>query len=185
MNFRSGIHVIRRCEWTALTIISVIGSLVLFPCLKTRSISQRLCFGAYKIILLNVGDDAWEQWIARQKDVIIAAIKVMTSPDISPALTLLFERITIKTFLVMRGMPRHSTICNQIFLYLGPPSDDVIECTRCLLANIIWIQKRREEYFVNCRSKKTSRNMATNFMEQSLKEIQPLIVRQVTRITGV
>ena len=164
-HFSLGIHIIRRCEWMALKTISVIGSLVLLPCLKIRSVSQRFSFGPYKIILLNVGDDAWQQWSGTQKDVAIAAIKVMDSPDISPALTMLFKKANIKTFLVMRGMPRHSTICNRVFLYCGPPSGNVIECTRCLLADIIWIQKRREEYFINCRSRETSRNMATNFME--------------------
>ena len=131
------------------------------------------------VVLSNVGDDSSEQWFRLQQTVVIACIRVMTHSTIDPDLKMLFSKIC--TINVVRGKARRSVMSNRVFLYIDPPSGEICKCVRCFLNDFIWTVKRRDEYFRNCRSKKTSFDMATNYTRNFIRKHCALIDDEVTQ----
>lgn len=180
MRFRYLIRLVRRYSWATVKLSNAILDYAFLPAIMMLSGSRRFRYGHFNVVLSNVGDDSSEQWSRLQKNVVIACIRIITHPKIDPDLKVLFSKI--RTINVVWGRPRRSVMSNRVFLYLGPPSGETGQCVRCFLNDIIWTTKRRDEYFRNCRSTKTSFDMATNYTRNFMRAHCALIDHEVAQM---
>lgn len=182
MRFSRLKRLVRRDTWAAVNLANLPIDYIFLPLLMKASGSQRFCCGHFNVVLSNLGDNSAEQWFKLQKAVVTFCIGIMAHPEIDPGLKVLLRRI--RTINVVRGRPRRSVMSYRAFLYLGSPSDEAEECVRSFLWDIIWLSKRRDEYFRNFRSAQQSFDMATSYAQSFMHTHCALIEHEVDAVSA-
>lgn len=166
-------HLIRRCHSVAFrTNYSFVEAFLHFF-FRLTPMTQKVQCGRFKVYILNLVKGDIQETARKQKKMADIAVRVMENPMLSPKVREVFEKIQV--VIIIRGSTQTGFLLNKMFATLNPDLNDLGKSVRRIISYVLWVSKRREEYFLHYRSKEECRAIATAFMNESMREIDVAI----------
>ena len=162
-------HVIRRCRWLVFRMILSLAEFVFLGPLSPSSVTQKLKCGRFKVHLVDLDKGDIQDLARRQKELADMTVSVMENPMLSPCVRKVFEKIQV--FIIVNGTVQSRLLFLKVFFIRKPPLNELRKGVRLMISFILWESKFRDEYFIQCRSNAESRTIATEFMNQSMREV--------------
>jgi len=157
-------------------ILSVVEFLFL---LSPPSFTQKLKCGRFKVYLVDLGKADIQDLARKQKELADITVSVMENPMLSPCVRKVFEKIQV--FIIVHGTVQGKLLFLKVFFIEKPPLDELRKGVRIVISSILWESKFRDEYFIQCRSNAESRTIATEFMNQSMREVDVALAEVMGR----
>jgi len=178
VNFVFNSRIFRRCHWLVFrTAISFGEFLFASPCVLQASTHKMKC-GRFTVFLVNCKKGDRPDREKKHKELADVMVRVLESPELSSGVRGAFEKI--QKLFIIRGTIQNNVLCRKMFATINPPLNDFRKCVRTLIAFILLTSKYREEYFIRYRSNKENRTIATEFMNQSMHEVD-VVITEVMR----
>lgn len=163
-------HIIRRCQWLVKEVRCGCLEMLGLSGIVQRAALYKVQYGRIKVCLMNLGKNDAQDWLIRQKEVADIAVRAMGSSALGTWERKRFGKIRLIIF--VRGKPRYIIVTRKVLFFIEPPpSDDLGECVRYILSNVIWFSKGKENYYGKFFSKEVSKESATEYTRQSQREI--------------
>ena len=163
-------HVIRRCQWVLNQVRCACLEMFLLSGILQRASPHNVQYGRIKVCLMNLAKNDNQDWLRKHKEIAEIAVFAMRNPALDTWKRRRFDKIRMIIF--VRGRPRHIIVGRKVMFFTEPPpSNDLGECVRYILSNVVWFSKGKENYYFKCLSKEASAEAATEYKNQSMREI--------------
>lgn len=183
MHFYFWRHIIRRCYFLALRKSGSFADSVVVCISRSAPITQKMQCGRFKVYTVNLGKNDIQDIVRKQKELADITILVIENPILSPRVREAFEKI--QGLIIVRGSKQTQCLFNKMFVTMNPPLNDLRKSVRSIILYLLRISKYREEYFIQCRSKGESKSIASEFMNQSIREVDVAIAEAMVEVIKI
>ena len=166
-------HLLRRCRFLVFRMSFSLAERMFLGPLFPASVTQKTHCGRKNVRLVDLGKGDICDLSIKQKKFVGITVNVMNHSALSPCVSKVFEKI--KVIIIVYGRGQNRLMFFKVLFIRNPPLNDLRQSVRSLISFMLWESKFRDEYFFQYRSKEESRNSATEFMNQSMQEVDVAI----------
>lgn len=163
----------RRCRFLVFRMSFSLAERIFLGPLFPPSVTQKTHCGRINVHLVDLGKGDIRDLSIKQKKFADITVSVIDHPALRLCVSKAFEKI--KDIIIVYGRGQNRLLFFKVLFVRNPPLNDLRQSVRSLISFMLWETKFRDEYFVQCRSKEESRNSATEFMNQSMQEVDVAI----------